>query len=186
MRHLHADAVHLLESWQAPTPGQDALRLEYLQFLATHSDGVSRDCHVGHLTSSALVVNPTRTAVLLTLHPKVGRWLQLGGHMEPEDAHVRAAAWRETHEESGVVPATLSIAPARLDRHPVPCGGALSEHLDVQFIAVVADDKPIHRSAESIDLAWFAMDDVPADLDPSVQALIAAARAESDVQESLG
>jgi 8-oxo-dGTP pyrophosphatase MutT (NUDIX family) len=186
MQHLHADAVHMLESWRAPSAEQDALRLDYLQFLADHADGVSRECRNGHLTASALVVNPTRTAVLLTLHPKVGRWLQLGGHMEPEDAHVRASAWRETHEESGVMPETLSIAPARLDRHPVPCGGMQSEHLDVQFIAVISDEQPIHRSAESLDLAWFAMDELPAVLDPSVQALITAARAQSDAQGTLG
>lgn len=186
MRHLHADAVRMLEAWVAPSAEQEVLRRDYLRFLADHDNAVSRDCRIGHLTASALVVNPARTAVLLTLHPKVGRWLQLGGHMEPDDAHVRSAAWRETHEESGVVPMTLSITPALLDRHAVPCAGGTSEHLDVQFIAVISNDLPIHRSIESTDLAWFAMDDLPNDVDTSVDALIAAARAQSDLQAPLG
>jgi len=186
MQHLHVDAVHLLNSWDAPSKEQDERRVEYLQFLASHPDGVSRTCTIGHLTASALAVNPARTKTLLTLHPKVGRWLQLGGHMEAADLDVRSAALRETIEESGVMPVSLSLEPARLDRHHVPCGGALSEHLDVQFIAVVSDEEPIFCSAESTDLAWFSLDRLPADLDLSVHALIAASRVQSDRQVTVG
>lgn len=182
IQHLHADAVHVLTTWRAPSNDQDALRSQYLEFLAAHPDAVSRICTIGHLTSSALVVNPGRSATLLTLHPKVGRWLQLGGHMEATDVDVRSAALRETREESGAMPLSLSLEPVRLDRHSVPCGGALSEHLDLQFIAVVSDEDPILCSEESTDLAWFSFDRLPADLDSSVRALIAAARVQSDRQ----
>ena len=186
MQHLHVDAVQLLNAWHAPSTDQNERRVEYLQFLASHPDAVSRTCTIGHLTASALVVNPARTKTLLTLHPKVGRWLQLGGHMEVADSDVRSAALRETLEESGVMPVSLSMEPARLDRHPVPCGGTLSEHLDVQFIAVVSDEQPIVCSGESIDLAWFSFDHLPDDLDLSVQALIAASRVQSDRQVTVG
>jgi 8-oxo-dGTP pyrophosphatase MutT (NUDIX family) len=185
MQQLHADAVHILNGWRAPSKEQDALRGEYLAFLAAHPDAVSRTCAIGHLTSSALVVNPARTATLLTLHPKVGRWLQLGGHMEATDAGVRSAAWRETTEESGIRPLSLSLEPARLDRHRVPCGGAMSEHLDVQFIAVISDEETIVCSDESTDLAWFSLDELPGELDASVHALIAAARVQSDEQTTV-
>ena len=40
--------------------------------------------------------------VLLTLHPRVGQWLQLGGHCEPDDATIADAAAREGREESGI------------------------------------------------------------------------------------
>lgn len=182
---LHADAVRILNGWHAPSKEQEARRSEYLEFLAAHPDAVSRTCAIGHLTSSAVVVNPARTATLLTLHPKVGRWLQLGGHIEGTDANVRSAAWRETTEESGARPLSLSLEPARLDRHRVPCGGALSEHLDMQFIAVISDEETIVCSDESTDIAWFSLDQLPGDLDASVHALIAAARVQSDEQATV-
>ena len=60
-----------------------------------------RTCAPGHLTASALVLDPGRRQVLLTLHPKVGRWLQLGGHCEPGD-DARRRALREATEECGI------------------------------------------------------------------------------------
>ncbi len=170
---LHADARQLLARWDHPDASQRRLRDEYLAFLAEHPDAMHRDCRIGHLTSSALVMDTSRERVLLTLHPRVGRWLQLGGHNEPGDASVRAAAQREAVEESGIAHVSIGAEPLRLDRHPVPCGGSPSVHLDVQYLAEVDDDAVPVISDESDDLRWFTLDQVPADLDPSVRALIA-------------
>lgn len=174
--HLHRDARELLESWHHPDPRQRALRDDYLLFLDEHPDAMTRTCRVGHLTASALLLDESRSRVLLTLHPKVGRWLQLGGHHEAEDASVREAARREAREESGIPVVEISATPLRLDRHGVPCGGQPSEHLDVQFLAWVPDDAVAVMSEESDDLRWFPLEDLPTGLDPSVLALIADAR----------
>lgn len=178
---MWSDARAVLDSWRAPDQAQEALRREYLQFLDAHADAMWRDCAVGHLTASALVIDESRRHVLLTLHPKVGRWLQLGGHCERGDAGLREAARREVREESGIAQVRLSGHPMRLDRHPVPCGGAQSEHLDVQYLAVVPDGAEIVISDESDDLRWFAVDDLPVGLDGSVQALVDAAAAHSAI-----
>lgn len=170
--HLHADASALLAAWEHPDPRQRALRDQYMQFLLAHPDAMVRDCRIGHLTSSALMMDEPRERVLLTLHPRVGRWLQLGGHNEPGDLTVREAARREAIEESGISEVAISAAPLRLDRHPVPCGGAPSEHLDVQYLAIVSADAVPVISDESDDLRWFALDELPPDLDDSVRALI--------------
>jgi 8-oxo-dGTP pyrophosphatase MutT (NUDIX family) len=175
-QRLHRDARDLLESWQHPDPTQQALRDDYLMFLDMHPDAMTRDCRVGHLTASALVLDESRTRVLLTLHPKVGRWLQLGGHHEVEDVSVREAARREAREESGISVVEISTTPLRLDRHGVPCGGRPSEHLDVQFLAWVPDDSVAVMSEESDDLRWYPLDALPDGLDASVLALIADAR----------
>ena len=49
---------------------------------------------------------------------ELGRWLQTGGHIEPEDASLEAAALREAGEESGLAdleldPVTAAAVPAR-------------------------------------------------------------------------
>jgi 8-oxo-dGTP pyrophosphatase MutT (NUDIX family) len=171
--HLHADAVSVLQAWTHPEANQRVLCDQYLAFLHEHPDAMSRTCAEGHLTSSALVMDMSRRHVLLTLHPKVGRWLQLGGHNEEGDESVRGAALRETREESGIIEVSVSAVPLRLDRHPVPCGGRMSEHLDVQFLAVVRDGSEAVMSEESDDLRWFAVDRLPEPVDDSVRALVA-------------
>ena len=169
---MRADARAVLASWDHPDPVQRALRDDYIAFIDTHDDAVWRRCLDGHITASALVMNASRTRVLLTLHPKVGRFIQLGGHCEPTDESLREAARREVREESGIDDVRMSAAPIRLDRHGVPCGGRPSEHLDVQYLAVVPDDAIAVMSAESDDLQWFELGESTMTWDPAVRALI--------------
>jgi 8-oxo-dGTP pyrophosphatase MutT (NUDIX family) len=169
---LHADARSVLADWDHPEPEQRVLRDEYLRFLDEHPDAMSRESRVGHLTSSALVLDEDLSRVLLTLHPKAGRWLQLGGHNEVGDESIRAAAIRETREESGILDVTMSAAPIRLDRHPVRCAGGMSVHWDVEFLALVPSDAQEVISDESDDLRWFALHDLPDGLDGAVRAMI--------------
>lgn len=169
---LHVDAVRVLSALDHPEPEQQGLRGEYLAFLDRYADAMWRELRVGHLTASALVMDAEGKRVLLTLHPKVGRWLQLGGHCEPGDASLQAACLREVVEESGIQHVSLSDRPIRLDRHPVRCGPAMSEHLDVQYLAIVPSDAVPVMSEESDDLQWFGVSDLPSGLDDSVLQLI--------------
>jgi 8-oxo-dGTP pyrophosphatase MutT (NUDIX family) len=172
---LHANAREILIAWQPADAAQAQLRDEYVAHLDAHDDGTWRECRIGHITGSALVMDHARTRVLLTLHPKVGRWLQMGGHLESGDATLREAALREAREESGITEIEISEFPLRLDRHRVRCAADESTHLDVQFLGLVAPDAQEVISEESDDLRWFALDALPSDLDDSVRNLIAAA-----------
>ncbi|MFJ1824967.1 NUDIX hydrolase, partial [Streptomyces sp. NPDC088178] len=69
---LYDDAVLVLKEYENPLdPAQEALRQVYLDHLAEHPDGMWKACGAGHLTASALVVDPERGRVLLTLHRKL-------------------------------------------------------------------------------------------------------------------
>ncbi len=174
---IHADAVARLADWTPAGRDQDSLRQAYLAFLAGRPDATQRSCAAGHLTASALVLSADRRAVLLTLHPRVGRWLQLGGHCEPGDDSLAGAADREVAEESGMAGCELDPVPVRLDVHPITCSlGVPTRHLDVQFRALAPAGAAPVRSAESVDLRWWPVDALP-DVDASVRALVAAALA---------
>jgi 8-oxo-dGTP pyrophosphatase MutT (NUDIX family) len=173
---LHADARGVLAAWDAPDGAQDELRSAYLDHLDAHPDAMLRDCHPDHLTASALVVSHDHRQAMLTLHTILGRWLQTGGHCEPDDRTLAGAALREAREETGIADLTIDPVPLLLSRHQVPCGPLRpSHHLDVQFVAVAAADAMPVMSPESLDLAWFALNDPPEPTDQSVRDLIAAA-----------
>ncbi|WP_326699716.1 NUDIX domain-containing protein [Streptomyces sp. NBC_01754] len=173
---LHDDAVLVLKEYEARDWGQTELRQRYLDHLAAHPDGMWKACGAGHLTASALVIDPDRGRVLLTLHRKLRMWLQMGGHCESQDATLAAAALREAAEESGIAgPVLLPGGPVRLDRHPIPA--PCHWHLDVQYAATVPAGAVERISDESLDLRWFRYDEVADVADASVVRLLEHARA---------
>ena len=134
---LTDSARELLTGWTPHSASQVRLRDEFVDHLDANDDGWSRTCLPDHLTASMIVLDHTRTHVMLALHRKVGLWLQFGGHIEPGDRSVLDAAHRETREESGLADMVLpSGDPVQLDRHAAPCGAAARHHLDVQFLAL--------------------------------------------------
>jgi 8-oxo-dGTP pyrophosphatase MutT (NUDIX family) len=174
---LHASAVEVLTGWVAPDAAQDSLRHAMLAFLAARPDACERSCAAGHITASALVVDHTGTRTLLTLHPRVGRWLQLGGHCEEGDADIVAAALREAAEESGVAGLTIDPSMAALHVHPVTCSlGVPTRHLDMQFVVRAPREAEIAVSDESLDLRWWPLDALPDGTDFGLAQLVAAAR----------
>ncbi|MFJ6794495.1 NUDIX hydrolase [Streptomyces sp. NPDC091268] len=167
---LHEDAVLVLKAYE----DQPELRDLYLDHLAAHPDGVYKPCRAGHLTGSALVIDPERGRVLLTLHKKLGMWLQMGGHCESGDETLAQAALREAREESGIASglALLPGGPVRLDRHPIP--EPCNWHLDVQYAALAPAGAVEEISEESLDLRWFGYEEVAAVADTSVVRLMEA------------
>ncbi|MFJ9962093.1 NUDIX hydrolase [Streptomyces avermitilis] len=168
---LFDDTVLVLKGYE----DQEELRQAYLDHLEVHPDGTWKSCHAGHITASALVVDPGRGQVLLTLHKKLRMWLQMGGHCEPADPTLAAAALREATEESGIPGLTLLPGgPVSLDRHaiPAPCHW----HFDVQY-AAVAPPGAVHAiSDESLDVRWFGYEEVADVADESVVRLLEATR----------
>ncbi|AXT84206.1 NUDIX hydrolase [Aeromicrobium sp. A1-2] len=172
------DARGVLDRWAPPDDEQAGLRRLYLEHTDAHPGAMSRECHPDHLTASAIIFSADHEQVLLTLHRIIKRWLQTGGHCEPDDATLAGAALREAREEGGISDLVIDPVPVLLSRHEVPSCGPVrpSHHLDVQFVAVAPPDAQHVISDESDDLAWFGVDELPEGTDHSVRALIAAAR----------
>ncbi len=177
---LHDDAVRVLRGWDPPGARQATLRDRYLSHLAAHPDGMSRQCLPDHITASTLVLSHDRSRVLLTLHAKAERWFQFGGHCEPGDQTLAAAALREATEESGVADLLMSATPVQLNEHEVPfCGpdGGV-HHLDVRFVAVAPEGAEHAMSDESLDVRWWPADSLP-DPEPGLVELVRLAQSMS-------
>lgn len=121
-----------------------------------------RERLAGHFTASSWIVNPDRTHTLLTLHKKLGRWLQLGGHADGEENLVKVAL-KEAGEESGLTNIRLVESSIfDLDKHIIPERPHVPEHFhyDVRFLMEAELSEQLVMSNESISLAWFAFDSV--------------------------
>ncbi|MGC4745852.1 NUDIX hydrolase [Micromonospora sp. DT201] len=173
---LHADATALLEGWQPTSPEAAIARERTLTLLGAGPIAMSRQHRLGHVTASTLVLDATGTRVLLCLHNKLSRWVQLGGHCEPVDQTLVDAALREATEESGIAGLRIDPVPIDIDVHEVLCQGG-SRHHDVRF-AVVAPPGAVEQvSDEADELGWFPPDQLPEPLAGGTRKLVAPALA---------
>lgn len=174
---LHARATAELRAWAPADSKQRSLRDAFLAHLAAHADGVWRTSAPAHITASAVILEPSRRLLLLVLHRKVRRWLQPGGHCEPDDSTLGAAALREATEESGIAGLRLEPGILHVDRHPAPCNpGVVEEHLDVRYLVIAPPGSEPVVSEESLDVRWFGWDELPDDLEPTILAMLRAGR----------
>ncbi len=122
-----------------------------------------RQFHPGHITCTALVLDPDRRRILLVYHHRLRRWLLPGGHVEESDVSLSGTAAREAAEETSV-----RIAPAGearllgLDVHGIPAHPGKGEpyhlHHDLIF-AMPAESDVVARSEEAPEVAWCALDE---------------------------
>ena len=174
---LHADAVDVVTAFAPANDQEAALRQAFLGFLAARPDAMWRSCSPGHVTASAIVIDPERRLVLLTLHPRAGMWVQVGGHCETGDHTLLDAAAREAREESGIGALSFDPAPLGLDVHPITCSlGVPTRHFDVRYLAVAPHGAEPVRSDESLDLQWFPWDGLPEGASPELPRLLEVAR----------
>lgn len=134
------------------------------------ADSLRRDGGAHHVTASCLVVDPDTESVLLNHHRKAGLWGQFGGHLEPEDL---SACCRPQRGRGGERPAAPPRLPAPVDLHVHDLSssfGSCTRHFDVVFAAYASVTESPSVSAESLDVAWFSMRDLPAALMPDLPA----------------
>jgi 8-oxo-dGTP pyrophosphatase MutT (NUDIX family) len=153
-----APAIELIEAFH---PVNDDLaeksRALTLGLLRHTPDPFSRNQFTpGHITCTALVLHSEKPLVLFMHHHRLHRWLLPGGHVEPEDESLAAAAAREAREETAIlldpaVPPRL----AGIDVHGIPPKKSEPYHLHHDLIwCFRAQNEAIEVTPEAPEVAW--------------------------------
>lgn len=173
---LHADADRVATLYAPTDRGKVGIREGFLGLLSARPDATSRQCVPGHITASAIVIDPTRDAVLLNLHPRAGCWITVGGHCEEEDASIVEVAAREAHEETGIDGLAVGERAIALDIHPITCSlGVSTRHYDITYAAVAPAGAMPTITDESLALEWFPRHELPDNVGVEIPDLISLA-----------
>jgi 8-oxo-dGTP pyrophosphatase MutT (NUDIX family) len=147
-----------------PADDREAGYLEsMLNLLDASADLFSRHhFEPGHFTASGFVVSPDRSSLLLVHHTKLDKWLQPGGHVEPDDADLEGSARREVHEETGLGDlALIGLLDLDVHRFPERDGGPAHDHLDVRFgFCAHSEETAVGDGTSDVD--WFPLAEVAA------------------------
>ncbi|WP_062643785.1 NUDIX domain-containing protein [Streptomyces maremycinicus] len=109
----------------------------------TGDEIASRSTFTGHVTCGAIVIDPLGR-VLHVLHLASGKVLAPGGHTEPTDQSLAAAALRKLHEETGIPPQAVTpwpgyeTVPLDINIHDIDANPGKDEpghqHFDLRFL----------------------------------------------------
>ena len=135
--------------------------------LDTCDDITARSTLPGHVTCSAILIDPDRR-VLHIRHNALNRWLRPGGHLESSDVTLINAALREVEEETGI-PATVPVAldknPLDIDVHHIPANPAKGEpehwHFDLRYGFTITRVMDTRLQIEEVsDIQWIPIEDI--------------------------
>lgn len=119
-----------------------------------------------HFCVSVYIYNPKSRKFLLIKHRKLGKWIQPGGHIEPNE-DPEEAALRETFEETGLNVKLVGkkfpreqdfIFPLALQKNIVE-----ENHIHIDFVYLAypkENQKEIINYNETEGLEWFTLDQI--------------------------
>lgn len=148
---------------------------QLLNFIREHNDEeiIDRTNFIGHITSSAFIINEDFTALLLLKHKFLNRWLQPGGHVDSTDTSLLDSALREACEETGIdrsdlIPLSNNVFD--INSHHIPFNPKKQEpahvHHDVRFLFQCTNSATINISLdESLDDKWVSFVELASNAD---------------------
>lgn len=142
---------------------------QFLKFIDSFDDVLTRNNIFGHFSASAFVVNKERTKMVVVYHIINDGWIYPGGHADGEKDFLSVAV-REVEEETGLKVHVLdeniySIQSAPVKGH-IKKGKYVSAHLhlDVQYIMEADDKIPlVYREDESKGVKWIPFEEAIGD-----------------------
>ncbi|MEU5136876.1 NUDIX domain-containing protein [Streptomyces californicus] len=148
-------------------PGERPALEPLLEALDAPSEVAARATLAGHITCSAAVIDHDGRVLHVRHNPSGGKWLLPGGDVGPGDATLMAAAVREVHQKTGILPAALCQSaafchePADIDVHPAK-GEPFDKHYDFRFVFhLVRPSAEATVQAEEVSgTDWLPMDQV--------------------------
>ena len=138
---------------------------QFLKFIDTFDDVLTRDNTFGHFSASAFVVNKERTKMVVVYHIINEGWIYPGGHADGEEDFLSVAV-REVEEETGLKATVIDSNIFSIQSTPVK--GHIKHdkyvsahlHLDVLYIMEADDKIPlVYREDESKGVKWIPFDE---------------------------
>ena len=137
-------------------------KIQFLEFIDSFDDTLTRDNIFGQFTASAFVVNKERNKMVVVYHIINDGWIYPGGHADGEEDLLKVAI-REVEEETGLKVKVLDDNIYAINSAPVKGhikrGKYVSAHLHLDVIFIMeADDKiPLkYKEDESKGVKWIS------------------------------
>lgn len=167
---LNKEVKEIFNAYIQEYPEEKSALKHLEEHIRKQKDYVSRSNLLGHVTTSALVLND-QNQILLIFHNKRKRFLQPGGHVENDTSLIESAI-REVLEETNISanphPKMLrkklnNFIPIHIDSHRIPENVEKGEpehwHHDYMFL-LNAENNSIQLDLNEVsEFAWVSLDE---------------------------
>lgn len=156
-----------LENYKPKNIQEEVDKAAMLTFISRNDDCLLRRNLVGHFTSSAIIVNKSRSKVLFVHHNIYNSWAWVGGHNDGDDDSLHVAV-KEAIEETGVKHFDIvSKEIAGIDTiyvmSHIKNGQFVSDHLHFNITYILQaneTDSLVIKKDENSGVKWFTLNEL--------------------------